>query len=151
MKVNFVRPARHHKLPAAAVKTYQVLAPEVSHWKPATCREVECPNYMHGWRVRVESLTDRQLHAVIHSGRKFVRMDMAEGTTYLVFEPGQECFRSHEHRLPIGRPGLYIVRDGAPWRGNPRGTEPRIHTKPDYWVEDFAEHQQRLYDRWKRG
>lgn len=151
MRVNWKRPERQFRLPVTAVKTYQVLAPESTHWRSATCAEAGCLSYTQGWRVRLEKLTPAEEYAVRHSGRKSTEVSFAEGTTYLVFEPGQECFKSFEHMLPIGRPGLYVVRDGDPWRGNPRGTQTRVHTKPDFWVEDFANHQQKLYDRWKRG
>ena len=70
------------------------------------------------------------------------------GLTEFTFEAGQTCFV--EHRVPLEREPLYVVRDGD-WRGNPRGTAPRIHTRPDDWVDDFAEHQQRLADRFEQG
>lgn len=150
-RVKFVKPPRTFRLPVSAVKTYQVLAPEATHWRTASCKEVDCENYVNGWRVRVEGLSPQQLHAVKASGRKFTELSIAEGATYLVFEAGQSCFKAHEHRVPVGKPSLYVVRDGDPWRGNPRGTEPVRHTKPELWVEDFAENQQRLRDRWQKG
>jgi len=133
------------------VKTYQVQAPLITHWRLATCAEVDCPVYLNEWRIRVEGLTPAQQHAIRTSGRRFRVLDLGEGQTWWIFEPGQRCFRAHEHRLPVGRPNLYVVRDGDPWRGNPRGTPARRHTRPEFWVEDFAEHQQMLYDQWRRG
>jgi hypothetical protein len=151
MRIIYKRPARRYRLPVTAVKTYQVSTPQSTHWRSATCTEIDCQNYLNGWRVRIEGLTDAQKHAVTHSGRKFTVMRLAADQGWYVFEAGQPCFRSHEHKLPTGRPSLYVVRDGDPWRGNPRGTSPRVHTRPEFWVEDFAEHQQRLHERWKRG
>lgn len=151
MRINIQRAPRHHRLPVQAVKTYQVMAPEVSHWRTATCAEVECPAYMQGWRVRLATLTPAQRYAIETSGRRYSLLDLGEGQQWWTFPAGQRCFRSSEHRLPVGRPTLYVVRDGDPWRGNPRGTPPRIHTDPKYWAEDFANHQQLLYERWKRG
>lgn len=151
MKLRVARPARSFRLPVEAVKTYQVLQPLNSHWVPATCEDVECPDYMYGWRVHVEKLSEAQLNVVIHCGRKYTRVSLSEGFTYLLFEAGQECFKAHEHMKPNGRQGLYVVRDGDPWRGNPRGTGKRVHTRPEFWVEDFGCHQQKLYERWKRG
>lgn len=151
MRLKISRPARNFRLPAQAVKTYQVLAPANTHRAPATCAEVDCPDYTYGWRVHVEPLTEKQLYAVMHCGRKFERVNLALGFTYLFYEAGQPCFKSYSHTKPTGRPGLYVVRDGDPWRGNPRGTASRLHTRPEYWVEDFAEHQDKLYDRWRRG
>ncbi len=136
-------------LPVQAMKTYSISAPQRTHWRPATCAEVDCPNHLHGWRVRVEGLPPELLHTAKTSGRRYEVLDVTEGETWLVFEPGQVCFQASQHKLPTGRPELYVVR-GGDWRGNPTG-ERRIHTRPELWVEDFGEHQQRLAEQIERG
>ncbi|MFD8075805.1 hypothetical protein ACFV3E_24510 [Streptomyces sp. NPDC059718] len=146
MQVSRPEPLMH----AAAYKSYQVLQPLSTHWRPATCAEVQCPHYEEGWGVRVENLTPDLLHEAKNSGRRYREWRVAEGETWLLFEPGQPCFRSKTHRIQIGRPPLYIVRDGD-HRGNPRGTAARLHHNPDNWRDDFAEHQQRLADEIKKG
>lgn len=135
---------------AAAYKTYSVVSPLSTHFRPATCAEVDCPHYVNGWRVRVEALTPDLLHAARNSGRKYVEQSVAEGETWLVFEAGQDCFKAAQHRTRMDRQPLYVVRDGD-WRGNPRGTKARLHQRPDNWVEDFAEHQQKLADEIEKG
>src|SRR5260221_21387 len=60
-------------LPAHGMTTYQVAQPVQTHWRPATCAEVECPNWLNGWRVRVEGLDPAMLHAAMSSGRKWPR------------------------------------------------------------------------------
>lgn len=135
---------------AAAYKTYEVVSPLSTHFRPATCAEVDCPHYVNGWRVRVEALTPDLLHAARNSGRKYVEQPVAEGETWLVFEAGQDCFKASQHRTRMDRQPLYVVRDGD-WRGNPRGTKARLHQRPDHWVEDFAEHQQKLADEIEKG
>ena len=131
------------KMPASAYKTYSIAAPVATHWRKATCQEVDCPRYLNGWQVRVEGLPPELLHAAKTSGRRYREMPVQEGETWLVFEAGQPCFQAGEHRMRVDRPELYIVRDGD-WRGNPRGTQARQHARPEHWVEDFAEHQDRL-------
>ena len=131
------------KMPAAAYKTYSIAAPLSTHYRPATCSEVDCPRYLNGWRVRVEGLPPELLHAAKTSGRRYRELHVVEGETWLVFEAGQACFLAGEHRKRLDRPELYVVRDGD-WRGNPRGTQARRHARPEHWVEDFAEHQDRL-------
>lgn len=132
-------------------KTYAISSPLATHWRPATCAEIGCADYLHGWRTRVEGLPPKLLHAVRHeSGRKFTEARVAEGETWLVFEAGQECFQKTKHFLPVGRPEFYIVRDGDR-RGNPRGTKARLHQRPEHWQEDFAEHQQGLADAIQEG
>ena len=133
-----------------AYKTYEMRSPLSTHWRPATCAEANCQYYAGGFQVRVEGLAEQVLHAVQHSGRKYTWQQVAEGETYLVFEPGQPCLQQSLHRVRIDRPPLYIVRDGD-WRGNPRGTKARLHQSPDNWVEDFATHQQAIADEIKKG
>jgi hypothetical protein len=137
-------------LPASAYKTYSIVAPLSTHHRPATCAEVDCPPYLNGWRVRVETLTPEDLHLVKNAGRKWVERRVAEGETWLVFEAGQPCFKASEHRTRLDRPELFIVRDGD-HRGNPRRTPVRQHVRPGDWVEDFAEHQQGLADAHQEG
>lgn len=135
---------------ATAYKTYEMRSPLSTHFRPATCAEVNCPHYLHGWRVHLEALTPDLVDAARKSGRRYREEHIAEGQTYLVFEPGQPCFKTTQHRARIDLPPLYIVRDGD-FRGNPRGTRARLHQRPQDWVEDFAEHQQAIADEIEKG
>lgn len=138
------------KMPPQFFKTYAVMAPVGTHFRPATCAEVDCPHYLHGWRVRVESLTPDLQHAARNSGRRYAEQQVAEGETWLVFEAGQPCFKASQHRARLDRPELYVVRDGD-HRGNPRGTKARLHQRPEHWLEDFAGHQSAINDAMKEG
>ncbi|MEV7154913.1 hypothetical protein AB0N77_09840 [Streptomyces misionensis] len=133
-----------------AYKTYAIVSPISTHMRRATCEEVGCEHYLNGWRVRVEALTPDLVRAARNSGRKYTEQSIAQGETWLVFDPGQPCFKAHEHRAPIGRPPLYLVRDGD-HRGNPRGTQTRRYDRPDQWVDDFATHQDTLADEIRKG
>ena len=99
-------------LPAHAMKTYQIYSPISTHYRPATCAEVQCAAYEHGWRTRVEGLDPQLLHTARTSGRKYVEVRAAEGETWLVFEAGQSCFRVSTHRISLDRPEHYLVRGG---------------------------------------
>lgn len=131
-------------------KSYVIAQPLATHWRPATCEEVGCDHFLHGWKVRVEGLPPQLLHDAKTSGRAFTEVSITEGETWLHFAAGQRCFAHFRHRLPVGRPPLYVVRDGDR-RGNPRGTKARLHQRADFWVEDFAEHQDNLADAQRRG
>lgn len=138
------------KMGPESYKTYSIHAPLSSHFRPATCAEINCPHYVHGWRTRVEGLPAELLHAARNSGRHYREVKLAEGETWLEFPAGQRCFQATEHRTRIDKPELFIVRDGD-WRGNPRGTKGRQHLNPALWQEDLAEHQQTLADAQARG
>lgn len=130
-------------------KTYQIMSPLKSHWRPATCAETDCPQYLKGWRIRVEGLPPEMLHTAKTSGRKYTELNVAEGENWLVFEAGQPCFRAHEHRAILDKQELFIVRDGD-FRGNPTG-QVRKHTRAEHWVEDMAENLDSVNRRIQQG
>lgn len=143
----------------SAYKTYAVVAPLSSHFRPATCAEVDCPHYVNGWGVRIHQLPPEDQAALRvatfnRDGRtyrySYVEREMEAGETWLLYKPGQPCFQASRHRTRIERPELYVVRDGD-HRGNPRGTKARLHQNPAHWQEDFAEHQQKLADEIAKG
>lgn len=138
------------RLDAAQMKTYAIVAPQNTHFRPATCAEVECEAYTQGWQLRKEILSLELLHTVETSGRSYREMRIAEGETWLVFAPGQPCFRAGAHRIRLERPELFVVR-GGDWRGNPLNVEPTVHSGPDPWVDDFATHQDKLVNEGKKG
>ncbi|MFI2349699.1 hypothetical protein ACH492_22130 [Streptomyces sp. NPDC019443] len=143
------RSAERHLLPVTSYQTFEINAPAATHFRKGTCVEAECPHYLNGWRTRVEGLPPEMLHAAKTSGRRFREEHIAEGETWLVFEAGQPCFRASQHRVRIERPELYIARAGDS-RGNPNGQVTR-HTRPEHWVEQFAENQDNLATVQQRG
>ncbi|SFY52045.1 hypothetical protein [Streptomyces sp. F-1] len=142
------------QMPAAAYKTYQIVAPQSTHWVAATCAEVDCAHYLNGWQSVIDEATElgqRQAHYIRkQSGRAYREERRPDGLTVFTFEAGQACFNAAKHQKRTGRPELYIVRDGD-HRGNPRGTAPRQHVRAADWVEDFAEHQQALANEHQKG
>jgi hypothetical protein len=147
---NTIMPA----LPARAFKTFQIVSPTSTHFRPATCAEVECDATVNGWVTTVDETTElgqKQAHYIRKlSGRLFKENRTPTGLTEFTFPAGQPCFRKDDHKVRIGRQELFITRDGD-WRGNPLGTRPRQHTRPEHWVEEFQENQQALVDRMERG
>ncbi len=138
-------------MPAHAYKTYEISSPLTTHYRPATCAEVQCRPHVKGWCSPIDERTDlgrKHAHIIRTSKRKFTERRDPSGVTVFEFEAGQRCFAKHQ--LPVGRPELFVVRDGD-HRGNPRGTDPRRHTRPEFWVEDFAEHQQKIADEIQKG
>lgn len=138
------------RLPVTAVKSYELRSPLATHWRDATCAEVDCPAHAHGWVTTVDVATElgrQQANYIrLHSGRHFT----AEETGTLVaftFPAGQTCFA--QHKVPLGRPEFYRVV-GGDWRGNPRG-EVRNHANAADWQDDFANHQDKLATEAQKG
>lgn len=139
--------------PPVAYRTFAYRRPLATHWRPATCAEVDCPPYLHGWMTTVDERGDKGMAQAYYirreAGRGYREHRDERGLTIFVFAPGQRCFGSDKHRLPIEREPLWIVRDGD-WRGNPTGWK-RIHPRGSLWVEEWGEHQDRLRARQQRG
>lgn len=140
-----------------AYKTYQIFAPLSTHFVPATCAEVDCPRYLNGWRTTLDptNADHEWLCEWIRkrSKRKFEEFRRPDGLVEFTFASGQECFAKAErrpHMRRLDRPEHFLVRDGDN-RGNPFGTRARLHQRPEHWVEDFAEHQDRLARVQQRG
>lgn len=126
-------------------QTYSVKAPLSTHWRRGTCEETGCLAAYSGWKMKIDITTEmgqRQAYYIRkQSGRKFTESRLPNGFIEFTFASGQDCFK--EHRVRLERQEQFIVK-GGDWRGNPKGQRPRIHTKPEFWVEDFSENQDRL-------
>lgn len=141
------------KLPPQHMKTYQIVAPQSTHYRPGTCAEADCRHHREGWVSIIDEGNDlgaKQAYYIRNqSGRHFKEdRNQAPGLTAFIFEAGQTCFQQHQIRLD--KPELFLVR-GGDWRGNPVGDQPRVHASADDWVDDFGNHQQQLADRINQG
>lgn len=102
-------------LPAHLMETHQIAAPLATHWRPASCEEVGCLQFHHGWMIPITGLDDGDMWQLEHCGRRYRHMEVEGHGPVYVYEPGQPCFRSHEHRIRLDRPELFVVR-GGDWR-----------------------------------
>lgn len=135
--MNRITPA----LSAAAYKTYQIAAPS-DRLVVAACETVGCQAWLYGWETVVDESTDlgrtQAGYIRTQARRTFAERRRGDGLTVFRFESRQRCFA--EHRT---RPEVYAVK-GGDWRGNPTGIPPRIHQRAADWVDDFAEHQEKI-------
>lgn len=138
-------------LPARAFQTWGVSAPVNTHWRDATCEEVECAHYLRGWRTVVDPATQQGAAQVYYirqdRSRSCTEERLADGKLSFTFRPNQRCFTQHRVRIP--RPEIFYVR-GGDWRGNPTGLR-RLHTHPEHWVEEHADNQSKIAEILKRG
>jgi len=87
--------------------------PLTTHWREASCKEVDCPHYLLGWETKVDVSTPlgkQQYEYIIHkSGRR--GNGKKEGTLItFMFSPEQKCFR--EHKLPLEREPILSIQNG---------------------------------------
>lgn len=132
--------------PVQAYKTYSLSAPIETHRRRATCREIDCPQWIEGWETPVipgstdEALLRRMCDGLIDGVRRyFTELPIrSDGMLRLHFAAGQPCLAASTHTVTLEREPLYVVR-GGDWRSSTGLI--RRHTRGNDWVEDFAEHQ----------
>lgn len=152
--MNLYRPEPN--LPVHAYKTYTLSAPIKSHFRRATCAEADCIAYREGWTIPLAGIDPKLEYIARHSGKRFREAELAGGK-YLVFEPGQDCFRMHDHFVSLEREPFYLVGRGD-WRAKNSEfaarrweREARQHANGEDWVDDFANHQDRINTVVERG
>lgn len=136
------------RLPVQAMDTFSIKAPPSTHTRPASCAEVECEHYRHGWTKTVLAGSDdaaliRHASQGLVDGhrRRYRTILLGGGMVRLEFPPEQPCFRALSHRVSLDRPEFYLLR-GGDWRAN-TGLR-RRYDRADQWVDDFATNQDRL-------
>lgn len=127
-------------------KTHAIRAPLATHFRIASCAEIECTAYREGWNYHKQTMSDIQLYTVTHSGRRWREMNIAPGFTYIIFEPGQRCFETH--RVSVGRPEFFFIG-----RGDSRvfQTNKATQYKPNDFVDEWANHLDKIAKRIMRG
>lgn len=146
------RPAR--LLGPEHFRTFGIASPAATHWRPATCAEVDCAAHANGFRVTCDLRTqlgvDQARYIRDKAGRHFTHTFSDEGRVItFTFPAGQRCFVAH--RLPLGRPALFVVQNGDHRGPGRRQLERRRYDRPDQWVDDFATHQDQLATAARRG
>jgi hypothetical protein len=130
--------------PPQAYTTYELSAPLTTHYRVGTCEEAGCLAHHDGWVTVVDEragLGRRQAWYIrSKAGRQFTEQRTPDGHTEFVFPAGQRCFR--EHQVPLEREPLYVVRHGD-YR---QSRIERRHRSGEDWVDDFANHQNKLAD-----
>ncbi len=131
--------------------TYRITAPAETHTRPATCKEVECPNWANGWVTRVDvstALGQAQAKYIVEkSDRRFVETTRGKEGAFREyrFHAGQECFT--QHRVSLERPANYLRQPG---KLISTGTT-QVFSRPEDWRDEMGENLDRLADLQRRG
>jgi len=135
-------------------KSYSMRRPRSTHWRRATCEEVDCRAYIEGFVTTVDigtELGQRQFHFITHDKKRSYSMQRVGPTVVkFLFKPGTICMGYEDHKVPLDKLPFFLVHEGD-WRGNPRGGSPFVHKRVIDWVDDFATHQMKLAETLRRG
>ena len=136
-------------MPTGNYKTFALRQPLATHFRKATCQEIECEAYMNGWNFRREGMDPRLYYVATHSHRSWREVVLAPGESYLVFEPGQPCFDADNHRIAIDRPAFFFAGRGDFRSFTTR--QARQHANADDWVDEFATQLDQINTQIERG
>jgi len=116
------------------LQTFRASAPPATHFRPATCAEVDCTHYLGGWHTILPTGAHTTLEWIRHeSGLQFTESQEDDLVTF-TFAPGQSCFRRNQHRISLERPSIFTVNSGLGFS----------RREPDQWVDEMGEQLHKL-------
>ncbi len=130
------------RLPVRLMQTFKVSRPLATHTRPATCEEVQCPDFINGYQVRLPFADDRitllkaAAYGRVDGMQRAIHEVTCIGDAERTFILSGPCLKATTHRVSLERPENYLVR-GGDWRANTGLI--RRHTRPELWVEDMSE------------
>lgn len=140
--------------PTHAYQTYAIRTGLDTHYRKATCAEIDCPDYLNGWYLKIEGTPQELLHIATHCGKRYRQGEvLIEGQTQafkaLIFEAGQPCFRESTHVKSLERPEFFYVG-----RGDYRSFTTRkakLFDRPDQFVDSMQTELDKIRTRIERG
>jgi hypothetical protein len=139
---------RATRIPKSATNGHLLLRPAGQQfWRQASCAEVECAGYVHGFSLRVDEGTElgRAQAAYLRSDRSRRGAEHRDevGLTVFSFSPGQRCTSDtdDQHRVALEREPLYVLR-------NARG---KREVTPTQWTDTLHEATDQLATLRARG
>lgn len=142
-------------IPAHLQRHFTIQAPLATHWRWATCAEKQCRKWVEGYEIRID-VSDKS--DLVVARLKYIRDRNIGPYTEYKDSSGWAVFRfppftrvvGHKdyHRIRIERPELFQVTDGMTGQTvTHRGREAGAVD----WVDQFAEHQDKLASKHREG
>ena len=120
---------------------YQITWPKDTHFRKATCEEVECPHFIKGWITRVVIGSPQDQYIKQDKTRNQVGVKTSEGQIDYYYEPGQQCFRTHTTK--VERAPFFTLNQP----GRESGRLIRSNMDFDRWTDGFNEESYRATRR----
>ena len=115
---------------------YQVTWPKESHWRRATCDEVDCPRYLLGWTTTVEADSPQYDFVRADKERHYRAEVTGDGLITLHYPAGQRCFGSNHWAKIDPERGPWLTKNL--W-GLEAGRVEHNAMEPARWVDEFNE------------
>ena len=131
-------------------KSFGIKVPKAA-FRAATCREIDCEQYLKGWKLRTDTLTEQQIYDATHCGRKYTWLHVSEFENWLVYEAGQSCFRESTHRVRNDMPELFLTKIGDHQMRASQTGGPYVHANAEDWADDLHTHTDHLAEVRERG
>lgn len=130
--------------PTGSQQHFKIVRPLETHWRAATCREVDCPWFIEGWRTIVPTVGDKADYIRHRSGRHFTEKQVEGGMSEFAFPAGQEAggFHEYQHRRPLDKQEFFTHEAGG---------IRRLHVRPTDWTEHFNEETDKTRRALERG
>lgn len=149
----------HTRRLPAHMTNYVILAPPSTHFRPATCEEVQCRAFTIGWENHLDEAVPalKELADWIRSGVHGNRFEewRAPGSSITTFRfgphqnPRKFSPKHREHKVKIERPEWFGVRNAD------TGWDLKLHAGAENgardWVDDFATNQDLAARKRQRG
>lgn len=133
------------------MRTYQMTQPLDTHYRVATCQEVDCSSYANGWKMGFDLHDDDRAAAARwirdKSGYAFTyELTPDERRVIFTFAAGQQCFQTH--RVFLERDPFMMIRGGS--LGRWTGVK-QAFTNPMSFLDSWATDLDKLNDRREQG
>jgi hypothetical protein len=137
--------------PPHLFRTFSVRQPLATHWRRATCEEVECEAFHRGWVTTVppesQEYVDlaRACRGEVDGFRRGAAPGSpevtAEGFLRFTFPAGQLCLRASAHKIHNDEMPIFQHR-GGDWRASSGRVV--THSTPESWRDELGENQLRI-------
>jgi hypothetical protein len=91
---------------------WRIETPRSSHYRTASCAEVNCVSYYLGFQVllTLDGTQDYLMVEIRQSKMEYTEEQIGGGLIRFVFSPGQECFEGQagEHKTNLERDPIFL-------------------------------------------
>ena len=112
---------------------YSASWPLQTHWMAASCKEVDCPHFIEGWKTVVPDDSPQAAYIRHDKTRHHQEYRVDDGDIAFVFPSGQRCYNSPNHRRKLER-GPWLTINSPSY--NPFALE-RYAVDSIEWMEKF--------------